>query len=280
MNTKRMICALLCAALLTASGCGKAQTPSADGMSEPQTETAVQIPTETAAESTETSVPATETAEESTTEADAFDPHDGLNSTDVAEVLAFYQWAASYNDKSQYTKTLRLISIDGGSEKINKRLDIFEPIAKKAVEKNSITGDVLPGKYAAIKVSDWQSASAVSDGEYTTLTIQVAPQTDGAFGKEFDGPVGRSMTVLNGIAVAIDEMPGVSADFENGDVAIEYLHPTIKVKVDNRTGLFVPGTCSWSYRVHPVLYSLDAKVLAFTVHLQNASGYIDYTMSY
>ena len=110
--------------------------------------------------------------------------------------------------------------------------------------------------------------------------MHVVPQTDDAYGKEFEGPVGRSMTVLNGMAAAIDEMPGVSADFGNGQVEVQYQNPTIRVRIDNRTGAFVPGTCTWSYRVHPVLTSLDAKVLAFKVHLQGANGYIDYTMSY
>ena len=280
MKTKQILCVMLCVALLTASGCGAAspapQTPEAS-MTVAETETA---PTTSSAENTDVSWIERETESASVSETNDFDPHDGLNSTDVAEVLAFYQWAASKNDKPQYTKTLELISMDAGSEKINKRIDVFEPIAKKAVAKNSITDDVLPGKYTAIRPSDWQSAQAVSDGTYTTITAHVVPQTDGAYGKEFEGPVGRSMTVLNGVAVAIDEMPGVSADFENGEVRIEYLNPTIRVKIDNRTGAFVPNACTWRYRVHPTLVSLDAKVLVFNVHLQGANGYIDYTMSY
>ena len=279
---KQAFCVLLCAALLTACACGRADAPR-------ETETAVlQTEQTTAASTTEAQAEAdtaeasesqveTQTQAEETTEAD---PTTGLNSTDVAEVLSFYQWAAAKNDKPQYTKTLSLVSIDGGEGKVASHVDIFEPIAKKAIAKNSVTGDVLPGRYANIRPSDWQSAEAVSDGTYTTLTVHVVPQTDDAYGKEFEGPVGRSMTVLNGMAAAIDEMPGVSADFGNGQVEVQYQNPTIRVRIDNRTGAFVPGTCTWSYRVHPVLTSLDAKVLAFKVHLQGANGYIDYTMSY
>ena len=88
------------------------------------------------------------------------------------------------------------------------------------------------------------------------------------------------MTVLNGVAVAIDELPGVSADFENGEVQLEYRNPTMQVKIDNRTGLFVPGSCTWSYRVCARMVKLDAKILAFNLHLENAEGLVDYTMSY
>ena len=286
MNIKRILCASLCVVLLSATACGKAETPDVQTLAETSAETTAAAVTLTGqteeTETTDAAAAQTDAPDETETETgtEAFDPHNGLNSTDVQEVLEFYQWAASFNDKPQYTKTLTLISIDGGSEKLNKSLNVFEPIARKAVAKNSITGDKMPGQYKNIRVSDWQSATAVSDGKYTTITVHVVPQTDTAYGKEYEGSVGRSMTVLDGMAVAIDEMPGVSADFATGDVKMEYLNPTVKVKVDNRTGLFVPGTCSWSYRVHPMLTSLDAKVLAFNIHLENAEGYVDYKMSY
>ena len=157
---------------------------------------------------------------------------------------------------------------------------MFEPIAKKAIAKNSTTNEPLPGKYKTIRPEDWQSASATTDGKTTTIRVQVAPQTDGPNGREFEGPVGRSMTVLNGVQTAVDEMPGVSADFANGQVSVEYMNPTITVKVDNRTGKFVPGSCKWTYRVHPRLTMLDTKMLGFSIHLRNADGYVDYTMTY
>ena len=102
--------------------------------------------------------------ETSVLEAEAFDPHNGLNSTDGEEVLAYYQWAAAFNDKNQYAKTLALISMDSGNEKLNKYMEMFEPIAKKAVAKNSVSEQALPGKYKTIRPSDWSSAKAVTDG--------------------------------------------------------------------------------------------------------------------
>ena len=283
--------ALLCAVLMLSAACGKKDPQTPPQTTEPPTQTQTQTmsvesdTTVSVSQADDETVSAAETdvsvtEEEASTAPAEITLEAGLNSTDVAEVLAFYKLAAEKNDVKQYTKTLNLLSLDGGEGKVAKYVNVFEPIAQKAVAKNTVTGDPLPGKYAAIREEDWKSASAVSDGTYTTIRVQVAPQTDGANGKAFDGSVGRSMTVLDGVDQAVNEMPGVSADFENGEVRIEYRNPTITVKVDNRTGKFVPGSCKWTYRVVATMVSLDCKVLAWGVHLQNAGGVIDYTISY
>lgn len=286
MKQMKRTLALLCAVLLLFAACGKTEQPqttapadtepAATTGSAPETTAAKQMDgAPTAADETDLSV-----TEEASTEPAEITLEAGLNSTDVEQVLAFYKLACAKNEKEQFAKTLDLISLDGGEGKVASYVGVFEPIAKKAVAKNTVTDDPLPGKYAAIRPEDWKSASAVSDGTYTTIRVQVAEQTDGAKGKAFEGPVGRTMTVLDGVDQAVNEMPGVSADFDSGKVEIAYRNPTMTVKVDNRTGKFVPGTCKWTYRVHTMLYSLDTKVLAFNVHLQNASGVIDYTISY
>ena len=286
MKQMKRTLALLCAVLLLFAACGKTEQPQTTAPA--QTEAAATTepaPETTAAQQTDdepTTASETELSltEEASTEKAEITLEAGLNSTDVEEVLTFYKLACAKNDVKQYAKTLDLLSLDGGEGKVASYVGVFEPIAKKAVAKNTVTDDPLPGRYAAIRPEDWKTASAVSDGTYTTIRVQVAPQTDGAKGKAFEGPVGRSMTVLDGVDQAVNEMPGVSADFDSGRVEIAYRNPTLSVKVDNRTGKFVPGTCKWTYRVETMLYSLDAKVLAFNVHLQNASGVIDYTISY
>ena len=66
------------------------------------------------------------------------------------------------------------------------------------------------------------AASSIDAGH--PYIVKPAANVDfSADGKEFEGPVGRTMTVLNGVAVAIDEMPGVSADFENRPYRYLYL---------------------------------------------------------
>lgn len=281
-NKRKVFCAVLCCvAILSASACSKQDAP--DATTEPkvmaqseQTTVSEQAPAENSvAEAVDEN-----TSEEATSEPIEVRLQDGLNSTDVAEVLAFYKLAAAKNDTNKYTKQLSLVSIDGGEGRVGSLVSYFEPIAKKALANNSVTGDPLPGDYKHIRPEDWQSATAVSDGTYTTITVKVVPQTDGADGKLLEGSVGRSMSVLDGIPTAVAAMPGVSADFENGEVELVYLNPSIQVKVDNRTGEFVRGGCRWYYRVHPTLYKLDGKVLGMKVHLKNATGYVDYTVTY
>ena len=276
------VCVLCCAATVTVSGCGKAEP---EAITDTVTETTMQSVTEAVTQTevfeTETQQPeTTECSDPETTEKAEITLEAGLNSTDIAEVLEFYKLAAAKNDTCKYTKTLGLVEIDGGEGMLGSAVSFFEPIAKKAVEKNSVTDDPLPGDYKNIRPADWQSAEAVSDGTYTTIKVKVVPQTDGADGKLLEGTVGRSMSVLDGIQTAVDELSGVSADFENGRVELEYLNPVIEVKVRNATGEFVQGGCRWYYRVHPTLYHLDAKVLTFNVHLQGATGFVDYTVTY
>lgn len=204
----------------------------------------------------------------------------GLTSTNVADVLKFYQLAAKKNADKKVLKSLVLISMDGGKTISKKAMSVFEPVAKKALEANSNKEESFPGKPDKILPSDWLSASATNDGTYTTLNIKVKPQTDGPYGKEFEGSVGRSMGVLDGFGRAIDEMSIVSADFKNGKVDIQYLNPTIKIKVKNSTGELVKGACEWYYRTHPTLYYLDGKFAVFNIHLENSNGYIDYILKY
>lgn len=205
---------------------------------------------------------------------------DGLTSTDKAEVLKFYQLAAKKNADKKVKKSLVLVSMEGGKGISDSAISFFEPIAKKALEANSNKEEAFPGKPAKITADDWLSATATNDGTYTTLNIKVKPQTDGPYGQEFEGSVGRSMGVLNGFGRAVDEMSMVSADFKNGKVDIQYLNPVIKIKVKNATGELVKDACEWSYRTHPTLYYLDAKVTVFNVHLEGANGYIDYILKY
>ncbi len=303
MMYKKIVCAVLCGVLLmTAAACGGnansdgdvlpagTEGPTSGFTADAQTTetvpasdwtTAAKDAAEDAAEEAKTTDAAETTEAEETTEgAKEISLAAGLNSTDVAEVMEYYKLAAAKNQNLKFKKTLTLVSLNGGEGKVAGYVETFEPIAKKAIDKNITDDEPLPGDYKALRPEDWQSAEAVSDGTYTTIRVRVKPQTDGPNGKAFDGPVGRSMTVLPGVQTAVDEMVGVSADFDNGDVSLEYQNPEIVVKVDNRTGAFVQGACSWSYRVHTVLRYLEAKVLAFTVHLVNADGNIDYRVSY
>lgn len=204
----------------------------------------------------------------------------GLQSTNKAEVLKYYQLIAKVNEKNTCKTQMQLIDLKGGSGFVGTVISTFKPIAESALKNNSNEWQGIAGDPQKIKVSDWSAATASNDGTYTTLNIKVVSQTDGPNGKTHEGSVGRSMSVLDGVQAAINEMSGVSADFDNGKVSLVYDNAYIKVKVKNSTGAFVKGSCEWHYRVNVNLDDLSVKVLGIPAHLKGAKGIVDYTVTY
>lgn len=204
----------------------------------------------------------------------------GLSSTNIDEILEYYKLVSKKNSNLLFTKTLTLVSMDGGKNISQRMIDVFTPIAQKALAKNTITNEPYPGKPDKITAADWQAAKAVNDGTYTTLYIKVVPQTDSYNGSEYEGSCGRTMGVLDGIDRALQEMDMITVDFNSTKMTIKYLNPTVKVKVKNSTGELVKGECEWRYRTNPYIETMDAKFLAINIHLEGAGGYIDYSVKY
>lgn len=207
---------------------------------------------------------------------------DGLNSTDKAEILQYYQLVMTKNEKDGlgHNQTMTLQKLDGGSGGVGGFISMFEPIAKAALADNSTSHEGLPGVHDKIQVSDWASAKAVNDGKYTTVTIKLVEQTDGPYGKTSEGTVGRSIGVLDGVATALAEINGLEADFQNGKLLLKYQKPQITIKVDNKTGSLVKGACSWSYQVYVDIQKLDVKMSIFSLSLNGAVGIVDMVSSY
>ena len=220
----------------------------------------------------------------------------GLTSSDVSEVLTYYKLVAKKNTDLKMKKEMSMaylnvgtLIIDGESDSPNreKGLSYFQKGADFAL--GFAGGKVsFPGDPSAIQTSDWQSAKAVNDGTYTTVTVNVKPQVDSYNGKEYEGSVGRSMQVLPGFDTAIttiNNFPLISmtADFAHGDVKIEYQNPTIKIKVLNSTGELVKDSCKWSYRTKIYLNDLNATMKVtknHTVEIKNSNGAVDYSVNY
>lgn len=206
----------------------------------------------------------------------------GLNSTDKDEVLKYYQLVMEKNEKDGlgHSQTLTLKKLDGGSGGVGKFISWFEPVAKEALADNSTSYEGLPGVHDQIKASDFASAKAVNDGRYTTVTINLVEQTDGAYGKTSEGTVGRTIGVLDGIAVAVAAINGLKVDFDTGEVYLHYKNPKVVIKVDNKTGALVKGACSWGYQVHVDIKKLDVSMMGISVTLNGAVGIIDMVSSY
>ncbi len=206
----------------------------------------------------------------------------GLDSTDKAEVLEYYRMVMDKNEKDGlgHNQALTLEKLDGGSGPVGKFISWFEGVAKKALADNSMSHEGLPGVHDKIRVTDFASAKAVNDGRYTTVTINLVEQTDGAYGKLNEGTVGRSVGVLDGIAVAVAAIKGLEVDFDTGEVYLRYKNPQIVIKVDNKTGSLVKGACSWKYKVHVDIKKLDVSMMGISLTLNGAYGVVDMVCSY
>lgn len=206
----------------------------------------------------------------------------GLNSTDKAEVLKYYQLVMEKNEKAgkNHNRTMTLTKLDGGEGGVGTFISMFEPIAKAALADNSSEQKELPGKHDIIKASDWKSAKAVNDGTYTTVTINVIEQTDDSYGKSHEGTVGRSIGVLDGVATALAELDGLEADFQNGKLFLHYKNPKITLKVNNKTGELVKGGCSWGYDVYIDIQELAVKFSFVSLTLKNGEGIVNMTATY
>lgn len=206
----------------------------------------------------------------------------GLTSNNKAEVLEYYRLVAKKNEtyKGAYNTKMVMTKLDGGKGGVGALISAFEPIAKKALEKNSTTSDHFPGDPDKILESDWESATAKNDGTYTTINIKLKTQTDGANGKSKVGTVGRTVDVLDGVETALKELNGVSADFENGKFSLVYDQAYATIKVKTATGELVKGGCTWHYRVNVNLDNITVKVAFVSATLNGGKGIIDYTYTY
>ncbi len=204
----------------------------------------------------------------------------GLTSSDKEDVLEYYKLVSRKNADLLFTKTLSLVSINGGKNISQKMIDIFTKVARKALARNTVNDEPYPGKPDKIKASDWREAKAVNDGTYTTLYIKVVEQTDGYNGSEYEGTAGRSLRVLDGIDRALKEMNMVSVDFSKTRMTVKYLEPTIKIKVRNSTGELVKDSCEWKYTTDVYIETMESKFLAFNFHLEDAGGTVNYSVTY
>ncbi len=206
----------------------------------------------------------------------------GLSSIDKAEILKYYQLVMAKNQKDGlgHNLNLTLVKLDGGSGGIGGLISMFEPVAKSALKDNSTPNEGLPGVPEQVRVSDIASATAVNDGRYTTVTMNIVEQTDGPYGRVNEGPVGRTIGVLDGVALAIEKINGLKADFQNGSLALHYKNPKVVIKVDNKTGSLVKGSCSWGYQVHVEIKELAVEMSVFSLTLRGTSGIVELKSTY
>lgn len=276
---KLLALALVFVITLSMAACGRNE---ADTTTLPADETTEAVSDETTAAADETEAitePAdeqtnatTNMAEEETTEAGEFD-------LATAEgVVSLYKDAAAKTNKAGISanKVMSLAYLDGGEGAIGTIINMFEPIARKALAKNSTPISKIEGSFENLTASDVKSAKAVDDGKTTTVTIVLKEQTDGIKGNP-NGPVAHGVGVLDGIDTAIGELDGVNVDYSEGTVKLKYTNATIKVVIDNTTGKIKSG--KWNFDVNVSLDNIGVKISIVKVTLKGAQGIVKYEIT-
>ena len=201
----------------------------------------------------------------------------GLNSTDIKEILVYYNAAVVKTNKGGAPKGHSTMKLDGditGDGAIGAILKVLSPAAEKALSKNSVETDYIPGQ-GKLTAADVTRAQAVSKNGVTTITIQLKSQTDGSDADPKVGPVGRGIGTLGSIDGALKEL-GAELTAGRDTVKLTYDNAYIKCTVNESTGKITGGT--WHYTVNVFVGDAKAK-LGITASLKNLKAAVDYTVT-
>lgn len=205
----------------------------------------------------------------------------GFNSTDPAEVAAFYVAASNKTrDDGKEPAGQQKMVLKGeitGEGAIGTILKFLNPAVASALEKNSTATDYIPGASRGdLQASDISECVAKTDANgNTTLFIKLKSQTDGSDcdGHEA-GPVARGIGTLGSIDGALEEL-GAELISGRDTVSLKYTDAYIKCVV-NSDGYIVSGT--WHYLVNVHIGDAQAK-LGIKANLKNLKAAIDYTVT-
>lgn len=191
------------------------------------------------------------------------------------EIVEFYKAAATKthpNVKSSQVMSMKELVINNGDGALGFFVNMFEPLAVAALERNSIEIDGITGGYANLTASDLQSAKAYKSGNYTVIEMRPKEQTDGPYGDTFSGTVGHAISVVDGVAEVLKEFPKLDVNIDEALIAINYTKPVVKVKINNN-GIIEKGT--WSYTV-----DVDVENLVIEkIKINTADAKIDYIIT-
>ena len=198
-------------------------------------------------------------------------PSKGLNTNNAAACIKAYQEAVKktkqFKSGRQKMSLGSAITADGGLGFV---LKLVQGPIDNALAKNSSDRTDIPGNPSGMQASHMKSASAVTSGNYTTITFNVKDQTQGAKADNHSGSVGCAVGTLGDVDNAIREL-GLSVDYKDGKIELTYTNCKVVVKIDNTTGKIVEG--SWAYDVN--VYANGIKVSIVSVN--NLKGIVAFS---
>lgn len=198
-------------------------------------------------------------------------PSKGLNTNNAAACIKAYQ--AAVNATKQFKSGRQNMALKGNitaDGSLGALLKIAQKPVANALNKNSKDRTDIPGKPSGMQASHMKSASAVTSGNYTTITFNVKNQTQGAKADNHSGSVGCAVGTLGDVDNAIREL-GLSVDYKDGKIELTYTNCKVVVKIDNTTGKIVEG--SWAYDVN--VYANGIKVSIVSVN--NLKGIVAFS---
>ena len=228
--------------------------------------------TEAGADATEASAEDASDASESETETTAAD--EGLNSTDPAEVVAFYNAARKATKPApKGNQTMALVGDISGDGAIGAFAGPLTSAANSALSKNSKETDWIPAAdHADIKPEDVTSAKATTKDGVTTIELKFKDQTDGPNGDSNNGgAVARGVGTLGSIDGALNEL---GAEISEGKDTVKLTYTDAYLKATIKDGKITGGT--WHYRVNILVGNAKAKLSILSANLKNLKATVDY----
>lgn len=191
------------------------------------------------------------------------------------EIIEFYKAAAEKTNphaKSKQVMVLEELIINDGDGALGFFIKILEPAIASVIEKNELEFDGITGGFSALTEDDVQNIKAYKNGKYTVIEMTMKPQTDPIHADAMSGSVGHAISVLGDISLVLAEFPQFDVDVENANIAIHYVNPTVKVKI-NQNGIIEKGT--WKYTCDPEISNLNIS----GIMIDKADAKIDYIIT-
>ena len=201
-----------------------------DTVFQPSTEETTTQP-EITTQAPETTTQAPETTQTPATEVQNF------SSTDITEVLSLYKQVATKNPTINGQEVLSIGDISGEGATTS-LIKIVKPMLDDRVS-TPYEHPEFPGKPSVLTEADITSASAVSDGTYTIITLQIKDQSGAENTSDNnEGSVGRATGIISGLQ---SKVGGVIEFKEGGSLTLTYTNCSITVKYNNETMTLVSG---------------------------------------